>query len=141
MPSTLSRRRFVLGAVSGGLVALGGCTSNPFASEKLAHYVEVSNSSDETHNVHVLVADASGETLFASLFRLRPGTWEEDTDPFLGTPRTVRVTVDGEPPQTYEWLSVNCERERGSRSAGGLQVDVGENGEVSRHVHCDTVTI
>ncbi len=140
MPSRYSRRRFLALGSSGWFSAISGYSKSLFSSPKLAHYIEVFNISNETHNIYIRVKNDAGEILFHSLFRLKPEHGEEDTKPFLDTPTTIQVTIDANPPQIYEWPKMDCE-DRGIRSAGGLRITVGRNNKVYRDGQCDTVTV
>jgi hypothetical protein len=135
--TALHTRRSLLGAAGTvALAGLAGCSALP-GSRELAHYVEVANRTDATHNVFVRVTDDGGTDLYRQGFRLDGESVREVTEPFTGEPSTVAITVDGAAPVEKEWPPDRCD-ERGVRSAGGAAVSLRDEG-LTVDLACDTV--
>ena len=140
MPALWSRRRLLSVVSFGSLSTLSGCSLNPLRSRQLAHEVEVFNYSDRTHNIHYQVETADGTILVDHLYRLESNTAREATEPFVGTPAQIVVTIDGEKPETFEWPQPNCDAQ-GVRSAGGVRLTYGfeEGDAIEISPTCETV--
>ncbi|EJN57770.1 hypothetical protein HSB1_38550 [Halogranum salarium B-1] len=98
------------------------------------------NYSDRTHNIHYQVETADGSILVDHRYRLESNTARESTEPFVGTPARIVVTIDGEKPETFEWPQPNCDAQ-GVRSAGGVQLAYGfeEADTIGISPTCETV--
>lgn len=95
------------------------------------------NEVDRSQTLVVQVDSDTDETLYRRQFRLDPNTWEEGTEPFIGSPAIITVTFDTDETEEYRWPTPDCDE--GVKSAGGANLVLLDTHNLRIEPTCNTV--
>jgi hypothetical protein len=134
-----SRRKTLTGIGAIVSIPLSGCSvfGN---SQELAHYVNIFNYDDTTHNFSILLEDEGGDRISQWTIVLESETAEERADKFTGTPETISITVDSAGSIRRSWPETNCQEE-GVKSAGGISLYFTSDEDIRIEPRCDTIYV